>query len=135
MLQSAKMMSDRGYTGGLGRASSTSTSSSSAGRLPPPSSSPRSPSYSKPAPGPPRNVAAPPAYSAPPGGGGAAVAEKRAPPPPPPLKAKPSYGSPAVKYVTALYDFEAQVRWLRPSFLSISSSQREMLIVRELGWG
>jgi amphiphysin len=36
-----------------------------------------------------------------------AAAAKRAPPPPPPLKPKPQ-AAPAVHYVVALYDFDAQ---------------------------
>ncbi|ODN82003.1 hypothetical protein L202_02330 [Cryptococcus amylolentus CBS 6039] len=56
-------------------------------RLPPPSA--------------PAAVAAPPPYTA----GGTAVG-KKAPPPPPPLKPKPSYN--AVKYATAIFDYEAQ---------------------------
>lgn len=49
-----------------------------------------------------------------PGGGGASlspsssIAGKKAPPPPPPLKPKPKPAAPAVQYVTALYDFDAQ---------------------------
>ena len=33
---------------------------------------------------------------------------KRAPPPPPPLKPKPKPPVPQIKYVTAVYDFDAQ---------------------------
>lgn len=110
----AKLMSQHGG-GGLGRASSTA--SSSLGRTPsgagvPPSRAASSSSY-KSVPPPVRSVAgasAPPAYSAPPAASAAAevASTKRAPPPPPPLKAKPSFGAPAPKYVVALFDFEAQ---------------------------
>ncbi|KIJ32743.1 hypothetical protein M422DRAFT_61520 [Sphaerobolus stellatus SS14] len=50
---------------------------------------------------PPSAAAAPPPYSA----TASSVATKRPPPPPPPLKQKPK---PAVQYVVALYDFQAQ---------------------------
>lgn len=54
----------------------------------------------------------PPPYTPPynPGAGSAAAAAgaKRAPPPPPALKPKPKPPVPAVHYVVALYDFEAQ---------------------------
>ena len=111
----AKIMSQHGGTG-LGRASSTASSSlgrtaSGASHLPP-SRAASSSSY-KSTPPPVRSVAgaaAPPAYSAPPAAAAQAevAATKRAPPPPPPLKAKPSFGAPAPKYVVALFDFEAQ---------------------------
>lgn len=103
-----------GHPSGFGRASSVSS------RTPPvraPSSSSSAFEKSVAAPPPSRTVAAPPAYT--PGGSvaaheGAAAAQsaKRAPPPPP-LKAKPSFSAtPPVKYVVALFDFEAQVRSL-----------------------
>jgi len=50
-----------------------------------------------------RTVAAPPPYTTTP----SSSSIKKAPPPPPPLKPKPSYT--AVKYATAIFDFEAQV--------------------------
>ena len=52
----------------------------------------------------PRIVAAPPPYTT---TQSSASITKKAPPPPPPLKPKPSYN--AVKYCTAIFDFEAQV--------------------------
>ncbi|KIJ45077.1 hypothetical protein M422DRAFT_29930 [Sphaerobolus stellatus SS14] len=54
-----------------------------------------------PPPPPPSAAVAPPPYSA----SASSVATKRPPPPPPPLKPKPK---PAVQYVVALYDFQAQ---------------------------
>ncbi|EJT98964.1 BAR-domain-containing protein [Dacryopinax primogenitus] len=57
-------------------------------------------------------AAPPPAYQeasfgdSPAAAAASSAGTKRAPPPPPPLKPKP--GAPAVKYVTALYDFAAQ---------------------------
>lgn len=103
----AKIMSQHGG-GSLGRASSTASSTRPvAGGGVPPSRTASSSSYKSPPPARAAVVAAPPAYS------GSPVADtKRAPPPPPPLKAKPSYGAPAPKYVVALFDFEAQVRTL-----------------------
>ncbi|KAL7416882.1 putative actin-associated protein [Mrakia frigida] len=102
-VSTAKIMSQHGG-GSLGRASSTASSTRPVGGGLPPSRTASTSSY-KSTPPPARSpvVAAPPAYS------GSPVAEtKRAPPPPPPLKAKPSYGAPAPKYVVALFDFEAQ---------------------------
>ena len=52
----------------------------------------------------PRTVAAPPPYTT---TNSSSSITKKAPPPPPPLKPKPSYN--AVKYCTAVFDFEAQV--------------------------
>ena len=104
----AKMVQANRSAGGsgLGRSVSTATSSSSnslSSRVPPPSSS-----FSKKAPPPPPSLGAsavpPPPYS-PSGAAATAAATKRAPPPPPPIKPKPK---PAVRYVVALYDFEAQ---------------------------
>ena len=57
-----------------------------------------------------RIVAAPPPYTSTSSSGSVA---KKAPPPPPPLKPKPSYN--AVKYATAIFDFEAQVCVFPPS--------------------
>jgi len=55
-----------------------------------------------------RTVAAPPPYTSTPSSSSVTgVSGKKAPPPPPPLKPKPSYN--AVKYATAIFDFEAQV--------------------------
>lgn len=56
-----------------------------------------------------RVVAAPPPYTTTTTSSSsiAGIAGKKAPPPPPPLKPKPSYN--AVKYATAIFDFEAQV--------------------------
>ncbi|KIM84702.1 hypothetical protein PILCRDRAFT_818315 [Piloderma croceum F 1598] len=87
---------------GLGRSTSTATSSSS---------NSVSSAFSKKPPPPPPSLGAshapPPPYT-PSHGSGAAAATKRAPPPPPPLKPKPKPAEPAVHYVVALYDFEAQ---------------------------
>ena len=60
-------------------------------------------SYTPPA----RTLAAPPPYTSTPSSSSVASVGKKAPPPPPPLKPKPSYS--AVKYATAIFDFEAQV--------------------------
>ena len=58
-----------------------------------------------------RAVAAPPPYTSTPSSSSiTGVSGKKAPPPPPPLKPKPSYS--AVKYATAIFDFEAQVSGL-----------------------
>ncbi|KAH8101590.1 BAR-domain-containing protein [Cristinia sonorae] len=107
----------------LGRQASTasSTASGTRGLAPPPMRSPSSASstsstYAKKAPPPPPSIgsAPPPPYSPSTNIGtkpafgnvvASAVAAKKAPPPPPPLKPKPK---PAVEYVVALYDFEAQ---------------------------
>ncbi|KAK8864497.1 hypothetical protein IAR55_001747 [Kwoniella newhampshirensis] len=51
-----------------------------------------------------RTVAAPPPYTS--TNSSSSIAGKKAPPPPPPLKPKPSYN--AVKYCTAIFDFDAQ---------------------------
>nr|XP_031863366.1 uncharacterized protein CI109_001241 [Kwoniella shandongensis]KAA5530438.1 hypothetical protein CI109_001241 [Kwoniella shandongensis] len=57
-----------------------------------------------------RSVAAPPPYTSTNSTSSVArtssIAGKKAPPPPPPLKPKPSYN--AVKYATAIFDFDAQ---------------------------
>lgn len=72
-------------------------------------------SFKKTAPPPPSSSVslAPPPYSATSSVASAAssaAATKRAPPPPPPLKPKPK-AAPQIKYVVALYDFAAQVRF------------------------
>ncbi|WVQ72630.1 hypothetical protein IAR50_002189 [Cryptococcus sp. DSM 104548] len=51
-------------------------------------------------------VNAPPPYTAPATGTGTNTLGKKAPPPPPALKPKPSFN--AVKYATAIFDYEAQ---------------------------
>ncbi|KAK1924314.1 hypothetical protein DB88DRAFT_463882 [Papiliotrema laurentii] len=68
-----------------------------------------------------RTVAAPPPYTSTSSSGSVA---KKAPPPPPPLKPKPSYN--AVKYATAIFDFEAQAE----GDLSFSAGDRIEIIER-----
>ncbi|KAF7968100.1 hypothetical protein HWV62_38540 [Athelia sp. TMB] len=116
MSTSKLMQTNRAAGGGsgLGRSASNATTSSA-------SSMPRSPSamsaLKKGPPPPPPSMGGgsanpPPPYTPPynPGAGSAAAAAgaKRAPPPPPALKPKPKPPVPAVHYVVALYDFEAQ---------------------------
>lgn len=106
------VQANRGAGPALGRSASTATSSSStslSSRAPPASA------FSKKAPLPPPSLGfsqnPPPPYSAASnvdGHMGTAAATKRAPPPPPPLKPKPKPAEPPVRYVVALYDFEAQ---------------------------
>ena len=87
--------------GGTATRANTMTSSTSSSL----SSVSRSPStFTKKAPPPPPTApTAPPPYT--PQNSSTSAAVKRAPPPPPPLKPKPK---PAVQYVVALYDFQAQ---------------------------
>ncbi|EIW65276.1 BAR-domain-containing protein [Trametes versicolor FP-101664 SS1] len=98
MVQSQRQGSGLGPPSSLGRSTSTSTTGSR---------SPSSSSFTKKAPPPPpsSSAAPPPPYSPPAPSAGISLAGKKAPPPPPPLKPKPK---PAVQYVVALYDFEAQ---------------------------
>lgn len=138
-VSTAKLMSQAGHTG-LGRAGSTAGSSigrtastSSYGAKAPLGRQPSSTSsIGKTMPPPVRGTggaAAPPAYTPPPAGsdvGANPAGAKRAPPPPPPLKPKPSYGAPAVKYVVALFDFEAQAA----GDLSFSVGDRIELVER-----
>ncbi|KAL4069323.1 hypothetical protein J3A83DRAFT_4250523 [Scleroderma citrinum] len=110
----------------VGRAPSVMTTSSiSSGTtsrsMPPPSRSTAPPSFKKAPPPPPGQHAAPPppySFTSPTStasNGVNAAAAKRPPPPPPPLKPKPK---PTPEYVTALYDFDAQV-----CVLSIAAGQ------------
>jgi len=109
IISTSKMVqANRSAGPGLARSVSIATSSSStslSSKVPPSA-------FSKKAPPPPPSLGSlnpPPPYSpASNGSGGAAAAAKRAPPPPPPLKPKPKPAEPAVHYVVALYDFEAQ---------------------------
>ncbi|PPQ98901.1 hypothetical protein CVT24_003532 [Panaeolus cyanescens] len=95
----------------LGRQSSVATTSSSlSARSAPPVRTPSAAaSFKKAAPPPPTSsqAAPPPPYSAT-SSASSVAATKRAPPPPPPLKPKPKPPVPQIKYVVALYDFEAQ---------------------------
>lgn len=112
---SAKLVQSRRAEGGapstLGRTPSAATTSSAASgasrSMPPSSRGPAPPSFVKKAPPPPpgQQAAPPPPYSA--SSNGVNTAATKRPPPPPPLKPKPE---PVVEYVTALYDFDAQVR-------------------------
>ena len=100
------MQATRGNTTSSASSLQSSNSISSrpaVSKLPPPPPSPGFASSASPA---------PPPYSA--GGSSAAataaVVGKRAPPPPPALKPRPAPAKPAVQYVVALYDFEAQAQ-------------------------
>jgi amphiphysin len=112
---SRMVQANRNAGPGLARSASTATASSStslSSRVPPPSRATSSASaFSKKAPPPPPSLGSshnpPPPYSAT-SNGAASAAAKRAPPPPPPLKPKPKPAEPVVRYVVALYDFEAQ---------------------------
>ncbi|KAF8525245.1 BAR-domain-containing protein [Hysterangium stoloniferum] len=98
----AKMMATARAGGGstLGRANTSASTSTNVSGV----SRSTSSFVKKPPPPPPSaTTAAPPPYS--PAPSSLATATKRAPPPPPPLKPKPK---PAVQYVVALYDFQAQ---------------------------
>ncbi|TBU23106.1 BAR-domain-containing protein [Dichomitus squalens] len=105
LVQSQRAASGSGGPPSLGRTQSSASSTVSR--------SPSSSTFKKAPPPPPSSLGAPaappPPYSPPAAGSnvGAAAAAlaKKAPPPPPPLKPKPK---PAVQYVVALYDFEAQ---------------------------
>jgi amphiphysin len=142
-VSTAKLMAQAGGPGGLGRAGSTagssigrtaSTSSYGAGAKAPLGRQTSTSSVGKTMPPPVRGTGgaavAPPAYTPPPAGsdvGANPAGAKRAPPPPPPLKPKPSYGAaPAVKYVVALFDFEAQAA----GDLSFSVGDRIELVER-----
>ncbi|KAF9243760.1 hypothetical protein BU15DRAFT_86204 [Melanogaster broomeanus] len=98
-----------GFGSSLGRspsvATTTSAASSASRSMPPPTRA--APSFVKKAPPPPpgQHAAPPPPYSA--TNNGTTTAATKRPPPPPPLKPKPKL-EPAVEYVTALYDFDAQ---------------------------
>ncbi|OAX43633.1 BAR-domain-containing protein [Rhizopogon vinicolor AM-OR11-026] len=94
-------------SGSIGRSPSVASAASASNRSMPPSRTATS-SFTKKAPPPPPGQTAvpPPPYSASANGGTSAAATKR-PPPPPPVKPKPK-PEPAVEYVTALYDFDAQ---------------------------
>ncbi|KAH7921962.1 BAR-domain-containing protein [Leucogyrophana mollusca] len=116
MISTAKLVqAHRGSEGNsIGRSPSVATTSSSASTsrgMPPPSRA--APSFVKKAPPPPpgqqAHAAPPPPYTASSNGvsAAAAAAAAKRPPPPPPLKPKPK-PEPAVEYVTALYDFDAQ---------------------------
>ncbi|KAH9855785.1 BAR-domain-containing protein [Lenzites betulinus] len=97
MVQSQRQGSGLVPPSSLGRSPSASTTGSR---------SPASSTFSKkPAPPPPSAAAPPPPYSPPAPSANFSLAAKKAPPPPPPLKPKPK---PAVQYVVALYDFNAQ---------------------------
>jgi amphiphysin len=100
----------------IGRSPSVASAASTSGRsMPPPSRASTTSSFVKKAPPPPPGqtaAAPPPPYSASANGMASAAATTAAtkrPPPPPPVKPKPK-PEPAVEYVTALYDFDAQVR-------------------------
>ncbi len=67
----------------------------------------------------PRTVAAPPPYTS---NASSSSITKKGPPPPPPLKPKPSYN--AIKYCTAIFDFEAQVSSARLSALLCADRSR-----------
>lgn len=96
----------------IGRSPSVTSAGSGSSRSMPPSRAAPSSSFIKKAPPPPpgQTPVPPPPYSAASNdaGAGTSAATKR-PPPPPPLKPKPK-PEPVVEYVTALYDFDAQVR-------------------------
>jgi amphiphysin len=118
IISTSKMIQANRSAGGsgLGRSTSITTSSSSnsmsSRALPPSRMASSASSFSKKAPPPPPSLGAshapPPPYSPSQGAATTAAAAKRAPPPPPPLKPKPKPAEPAVHYVVALYDFEAQ---------------------------
>ncbi|KAJ8593582.1 BAR-domain-containing protein [Rhizopogon salebrosus TDB-379] len=98
----------------IGRSPSVTSAASTSGRsMPPPSRASTTASFVKKAPPPPPGqtaAAPPPPYSASANGMASAAATTAAtkrPPPPPPVKPKPK-PEPAVEYVTALYDFDAQ---------------------------
>ncbi|KAG1865509.1 hypothetical protein DFJ58DRAFT_771381 [Suillus subalutaceus] len=90
----------------IGRSPSIASAGSGSSRSMPPSRAAPTSSFTKKAPPPPpgQTPAPPPPYSAPSNDVGAAA---KRPPPPPPVKPKPK-PEPAVEYVTALYDFDAQ---------------------------
>ncbi|KAG1889320.1 hypothetical protein F4604DRAFT_835548 [Suillus subluteus] len=90
----------------IGRSPSIASAGSGSSRSMPPSRAAPTSSFIKKAPPPPpgQTPAPPPPYSAPSNDVGAAA---KRPPPPPPVKPKPK-PEPAVEYVTALYDFDAQ---------------------------
>ncbi|KIJ68786.1 hypothetical protein HYDPIDRAFT_107035 [Hydnomerulius pinastri MD-312] len=116
ILSTVKLVQTRRAEGGgpsgssIGRSPSAATTSSVSSRSMPPSSrvpAPAAPSFIKkaPPPQPGQQAAPPPPYTA--VSNGASAAAMKRPPPPPPLKPKPQ-PEPAVEYVTALYDFDAQ---------------------------
>ncbi|KAG2129767.1 hypothetical protein DEU56DRAFT_816613 [Suillus clintonianus] len=113
IISTSKLVQANRATGGntltvgssIGRSPSiTSAGSGSSRSMPPPSRAATTSSFTKKAPPPPpgQTPAPPPPYSA----ASNDAITKRAPPPPP-LKPKPK-PEPAVEYVTALYDFDAQ---------------------------
>ncbi|KAF9056403.1 BAR-domain-containing protein [Panaeolus papilionaceus] len=109
MVQASKSGALNSPSSSLGRQASTATTSSSlSARSAPPMRTPSAAaSFKKAPPPPPGTSAPPPPYSAT-SSASSAAASKRAPPPPPPLKPKPKPPVPQIKYVVALYDFEAQ---------------------------
>ncbi|KZT24675.1 BAR-domain-containing protein [Neolentinus lepideus HHB14362 ss-1] len=135
IISTSKMVQQARANGGLSPSpsnlnrsvSATSSGSVASRTMPPPSRSVSGVGYKKaPPPAPGAKVAepAPPPYSPP--ASAAAAAAKRAPPPPPPLKPKPKAESPAVQYVVALYDFEAQA----DGDLSFNAGDRIELVER-----
>ncbi|KAG1749628.1 uncharacterized protein EDB91DRAFT_754745 [Suillus paluster] len=116
IISTSKLVQANRATGGnsltvassIGRSPSiTSAGSGSSRSMPPPSRAAPTSSFIKKAPPPPpgQTAAPPPPYSTSSSDAGAAATKR--PPPPPPLKPKPK-PEPAVEYVTALYDFDAQ---------------------------
>lgn len=113
MQQHRQNSTDSYSSSSLTRSGTTASSLSRSGTIPskavPP---PTSPSYGS------STGAAPPPYQAAAATVGSAVGAgavgKRPPPPPPPAKPKPK---PAVTYVTALYDYAAQVRFALSLFI------------------
>ena len=110
LVSTAKMMAThRSASGSVGRAGSIASRTSGLERKTSDASYATKKAESSYAP-PSRVVAAPPPYTSTPSSSSiTGVSGKKAPPPPPPLKPKPSYG--AVKYATAIFDFEAQVSY------------------------
>ncbi|KAL1747301.1 hypothetical protein HDZ31DRAFT_80540 [Schizophyllum fasciatum] len=101
--------------GGVSRTVSASSGGSSFSKGPPSGRSVSAGAAFKKAPPPPPGTkpgapAPPPPYSPSPAAASSSsvASAKKAPPPPPPLKPKPKPAAPAVQYVTALYDFDAQ---------------------------
>jgi len=95
----------------IGRSPSVASAVSAGNRSMAPPSRTTTSSFVKKAPPPPPGQAAapPPPYSASASANGVSAAATKRPPPPPPVKPKPK-PEPVVEYVTALYDFDAQVR-------------------------
>lgn len=120
IVSTSKMIQSRRNTSGassLSRTSSTATTPTSTYKKPPPPPSSLASSSAD---------APPPPY---PGGAGAmngsGLGAKKAPPPPPPMKPKPK-ANPAVQYVVALYDFEAQA----DGDLAFNAGDRIEVVVR-----